>query len=183
MTKPVLPHRRETWQIDAVLVVDPVFHADGHLHAWAMLPDTTWRDLAPILSERFDQIGFSTYPADGAFAGGGIARALEIEHFEFMPDSEIDGERYDLCVCEFSAYTAYLLGQTDFNHWHSTDGDLRSDELCFLKDGRIELMAQPWRSMLRFFAVEHSLLQRIEAANERFKGATFSIEDGRIRGA
>lgn len=182
MTDTPPTHRRAPWQVDAVLIADPVFNADGRLHAWGRLPDTTWRDLAPLLSERYDRIGFSAYPADDAFIDGGIARALDIESCEPMPDTEVDGERYDLCVCDFSAYTAYLLGQTGFNHWHSTDPDLHSDEVCFLKDGRVELLAQPWRSMLRFFAVEHPLLQRVEAANVRYRGSVFVLEHGRFRG-
>ncbi|MEH6417776.1 hypothetical protein [Pseudomonas sp. CGJS7] len=181
MTQPPSPPPCKSWQVDAILVVDPVFHPDGHLQAWAMPPDTTWRDLAPLLSERYDRIAFSSYPK-GAFDGGGIMRTLELDSFQQAPETEIGGQYYDLCVCEFSAYTAYLLGQTRFNHWQSDDPDLRSDDLCLLKDGRIELLAQPWRSMLRFFAVEHDLLQRVEAANPRFKGSMFVIENGRFRG-
>ncbi|MGO1068264.1 hypothetical protein [Lysobacter sp. CA199] len=60
-----------------------------------------------------------------------------------MPEIEIGGQHYDQCACEFSAYTAYLLGQTGFNRRHSGDPDLRSDDLCFLKDGRIELLTRP----------------------------------------
>ncbi|MGH8080174.1 MAG: hypothetical protein ACREP7_06325 [Lysobacter sp.] len=176
------PSRRQSWQLDAALIVDAVFQADGRPRPWAMLPTSTWRDLATILDERYDRIGFSFYPADGEFALSGIARALELSAPEAMPGAVVNGERYDLQVCEFNAYTAYLLGLTDCNDWHSTDGELRSDDLCFFRDGRIELIAQPWRSMLHFFAVDASFLQQIEAANPRFKGAVFVIENGRFRG-
>lgn len=187
MSHPDIPRKPKPWQVDALLVVEPVFDSDGHLHAWGRLPDSTWRDLAALLSERYDRIGFNRHPADddgaeGGFAERGIARALELSTAQTMCDVDLDGERFDLEVCEFNAYTAYLLGCTDFNHWRSTDADLVSDELCFFRDGRIELMAQPWNSMLRFFAVEVGLLQRVQAAHPRFKDALFVHENGRLRG-
>ncbi|KRB06979.1 hypothetical protein [Lysobacter sp. Root690] len=187
MNQTDIARRSRPWQVDALLVVDPVFDGDGHLHAWARLPESTWRDLAAILAARYDRIGFSNHraahdSADGGFAECGIARVLELSAAETMRDVELDGERFDLEVCEFSAYTAYLLGLTDFNRWHATDAELASDELCFFREGRIELMAQPWNSMLRFFAVEVGLLQDVQAAHPRFRDALFMVENGRLRG-
>ncbi|ALN57133.1 hypothetical protein GLE_1779 [Lysobacter enzymogenes] len=180
--------QRAPWQVDATLVVDPAFDGDGRLRAWARLPDATWRALAPVLAGRYDRIGFGfgfgirVGAGSEDFLRSGIARTLELDAAQAMPATQIDGETYDLQVCEFTAYTAYLLGRTGFNHWHSTDPELCADELCFFRDGRIELLAQPWNSMLRFFGVEHRLLQDVQAAHPRFAAAVYVREGDRLRG-
>ncbi|MET4728204.1 hypothetical protein ABIE09_002011 [Lysobacter enzymogenes] len=188
MTANPPPSRAPAWQVDAALIVDAVFESDGLLHAWARLPDATWRALAPVLAGRYDRIGFGfgfgirLGAGSEDFLRSGIARTLELDAAQALPATEIDGERYDLQVCNFNAYTAYLLGRTGFNHWHSTDPELCADELCFFREGRIELLAQPWNSMLRLFSVEHRFLQDIEAAHPRFAGAVYVSENGRLRG-
>jgi len=188
MTANPPPPRAQAWQVDAMLIVDAVFESDGRLHAWARLPDATWRALAPVLAGRYDRIGFGfgfgirVGAGSEDFLRSGIARALELEAAEAMPGHTIDGQQYDLQVCDFNAYTAYLLGRTGFNHWNCNDAELCADELCFFRDGRVELLAQPWNSMLRLFCVEHRLLQEIEAAHPRFAGAVYLSENGRLRG-
>ncbi|QWP75980.1 hypothetical protein J5226_20615 [Lysobacter sp. K5869] len=188
MNPPSSPAPAPAWKVDAALILDAAFASDGRLSAWARLPDATWRALAPVLAGRYDRIGFGfgfgirVGAGSEDFLRSGIARALELEAAEAMPGHAIDGQRYDLQVCEFNAYTAYLLGRTVFNHWNCNDAELCADDICFFRDGRVELLAQPWNSMLHFFAVEHRFLQDVEAAHPRFAGAVYVRENGGLRG-
>ena len=47
--------------MDAALIINPVFHTDGSISSWPFLPDDTWKHIAYVLTGECNQIAFHCY--------------------------------------------------------------------------------------------------------------------------
>lgn len=167
--------------MNATLVRNPSFNADGELTAWAFLPNETWRSIAPLLARTCDLVGFSYYKLETELSESGLFDVLEATPLKSVRET-VDGHDYHLLLCQFTAHTAYLMGTTNFNHWSSTDGDLNVDEIFFFQADQRIAIVKPREGLAEFYGADIGFLQDIENSHPSFKDSVFIVEDGKFSG-